>query len=948
MTGKNKKTLPLAVPNSAVPEATFDRRAFLQALGISGVAGLAACEGLPTRKLIPYLDPPEELTPGVPLHYSSTCTGCQAACGLVVTVRDGRPTKLEGHPGHPLSRGGLCALGQAEIRGLYDAGRLQAPKLANATASWKQLDAQVRTALAAGGGSVEILANSITSPTARRAAAQFASRFGGTLTEYDVAPGNSGAVLDAYEALDGRRVQPSLHFENVDLLVSLGNDFLGSGENPVLHTTRYSARREQSKKRGALKHIQVEGSLSLSGAASDERWQARASERRNLTLWLLKSVAGRKGASAVSSALASANLPAEAPLGERAARLADYLINAAGRSLVISGSSDVGEQAAVAMLNRILGNEGKTLDLHRAAQVCHSNSKALDGLRKRLAGGGVSALFVVGIDPVDQLADGEDWAKWLGAMPLSVAITDRPTATAAACKAVAASHHGLESWGDFEAEAGVRSVAQPTVRAFYDTRHAYENFLVWSEAPVTDYQAYLKSAWQQEVFAGRGDFKKLWFGAVAQGGISVPLPGPTPAALGDGSTLAGLFTKTSGDGELEVELIAQVGVRDGSRSFNPWLRELADPISRVSWTPTIAVAPSRAKKLGVGNGDVVTVSVGEQSVQMPVLVSPGQHANVLGVPVGYGRKDGDNSKAARNAYRLGSGEAKVATGGGHEDLPLMQEHSTPQGEFDAKPRPIIHQVGSYDEHVPVAHHGEVHSLWDEHPTDSPHWHMSINLDACTGCSACVIACQAENNIPVVGPVEVGRNRDLQWLRIDRYFVGEDKDNPEVLFEPMLCAHCDNAPCETVCPVAATVHSHDGLNQQAYNRCVGTRYCANNCPYKVRRFNWLKYERGEPIERMVLNPDVVVRERGVMEKCSFCVQRIQVSRIESRKNGESSFQVKTACQQSCPANAIEFGDGANAKSAVSKARKSPRKFQVLAEVGVKPSITYLARVRTRES
>jgi Fe-S-cluster-containing dehydrogenase component len=268
-------------------------------------------------------------------------------------------------------------------------------------------------------------------------------------------------------------------------------------------------------------------------------------------------------------------------------------------------------------------------------------------------------------------------------------------------------------------------------------------------------------------------------------------------------------------------------------------------------------------------------------------------------------------------------------------------HSSPEG------RPIIHQVGAYDEHVPAAHHGEVHSLWDEHPVDSPHWHMTINLDACTGCSACVIACQAENNIPVVGPEEVGNNRDLHWMRIDRYFVGDD-ENPDVLFEPMLCAHCDNAPCETVCPVAATVHSHDGLNQQAYNRCVGTRYCANNCPYKVRRFNWFEYDRGKPVERMVLNPDVVVRERGVMEKCSFCVQRIQVSRIDARKKGESSFEVKTACQQSCPANAIQFGDGANPDSAVSKSRENPRKFQVLAEIGVKPAITYLARVRTRES
>ncbi len=939
MTGKKNKL-------KLLPIADFDRRAFLRALGISGVAGLAACETLPVRKLIPFLVPPEEVTPGVPVHYSSTCTGCAAACGLMVTVRDGRPVKLEGHPDHPLSKGGLCALGQAEIRGLYDAGRLRAPTLAGATASWSQIDAQVRTALASGSGSVEVLAHSITSPTARQTVSDFLARSAGTLTEFDPAPGNSEAVLDAYQALDGRRVQPALRLEEVDLLVSLGSDFLGTGDNPVVHTTRYSARRENNKKRGALKHIQVEGSLSLSGAGADERWQARASERRNLALWLLKSVAQRTGASEVLSALSAADISAEAPLGKKSARLADYLVNAAGRSLVISGSSDIGEQAAVALLNRILNNEGKTLDLARPALVCRSSSKGLEGLRSRLRAGSVSALFVIGIDPVDQLVDGEDWAKWLGSVPLSVAITERGTATATACKAVAAAHHGLESWNDFEPETGVTTLAQPTVRPFYDTRQSFENFLHWSEAPVRNYQEHVKNSWRQRVFpkvSGSEGFDKFWFRSVASGAMIESLAAPALDAPLNGSVsaVAGLFRKSAADAELEVELTAQVGVRDGSRSFNPWLRELPDPISKVSWTPTIAMAPSRAKRLNLSDGDVVKLAIGTQTVQMPVRVSPGQHPNVLGVPVGYGRPDGDRSAVPRNAYRLGAGAVTLTSTGKSEKLPLSQVHSSPEG------RPIIHQVGAYDEHVPAAHHGEAHSLWDEHPVNSPHWHMTINLDACTGCSACVIACQAENNIPVVGPEEVGRNRDLHWMRIDRYFVG-DEENPDVLFEPMLCAHCDNAPCETVCPVAATVHSHDGLNQQAYNRCVGTRYCANNCPYKVRRFNWFEYDRGEPIERMVLNPDVVVRERGVMEKCSFCVQRIQVSRLAARKTGEPSFEVKTACQQSCPANAIEFGDGANPDSAVSKSRENPRKFQVLADIGVKPAITYLARVRTRES
>ncbi len=973
MTSKRNKPIQLPLLKDELEQRPGTlRRSFLKALGISGVAGLTACEQLSTRKLIPYLVPPEEVTPGVSTLYASTCTGCPAACGLMVTVRDGRPIKLEGHPEHPLSKGGLCALGQAEIRGLYDAGRLTEPTISGAPVSWDALDAQVRTQLVGAQGTVEVLSASITSPTARLSIERFLSRFNGSLTEYDCVPGNAVAVLDAYQSLDGRRLAPFFHFDRADLIVSLGSDFLGGGDNPVVHTSLYAARRKQGATRGALKHIQIEGNLSLTGAAADQRWLARVNERLSISMWLLKSLAQRVGALDISRALNGIKINAEPPLGDRIVRLADNLYQTRGRSIVVSGSADAAEQVAVALINRVLGNEETTVDLETPSEICHGDSNGLNQLRERLASGIVAALIVLGTDPVEQLADGERWKTWLGSVGVSVAITDRPTATAAACKVVATAHHGLESWHDFQPRRDVLSLAQPTIRPLYKTRHPLENFLVWSEAEETDYRKHLRDRWREAVYpriSGTLSFDEFWFRSVAKGSPAIPLSltgnsadsadsADSSNAAGDGAkqpaspiTIAAVLGELSRvvpakAPDLEVELMAQVGLRDGSRSFNPWLRELPDPLSRVVWTPTIAVSPSRAKNLGVVDGDLIEVKVADKTIVMPVRVSPGQHHNVLGVPVGYGRIDGDRSVVPRNGYLLGSGPATISVTGTHEDLPLAQVHSS------SEDRGHIHQVSGYAVHVPVEHDREAHSLWDNRPLNSPHWHMSINLDACTGCSACVIACQAENNIPVVGPLEVKRYRSLHWLRIDRYFVANpdsgEADNPQVLFEPMLCAQCDNAPCETVCPVAATVHSHDGLNLQVYNRCVGTRYCANNCPYKVRRFNWLEYDHGAPVERMVLNPDVVVRERGVMEKCTFCIQRIQRARIDARKNGQPSFEVKTACQQSCPADAIGFGDGTDSASQVSRDRKEPRAFQALAEIGIKPSITYLARVRNRES
>ncbi|NUQ72119.1 MAG: 4Fe-4S dicluster domain-containing protein [Polyangiaceae bacterium] len=997
--------------SALVPASALNRRNFLAALGLGTVA-LAGCERRTVEYALPYTAPPEEITPGVSTHYASTCSACSAGCGLSVTVRDGRPIKLEGLPRDPRTAGGLCAVGQADVRALYDARRLRTPRIGGREASWREVDEKVRAdleGLKKSGRKLYLLSGTMTSPSGREAVRRFLEPFGGEHVEYD--PLGDSAALEMSRVLYGGRGLPAMNIARADLFVCLGADPLGAGPDPVATANAWSSRRGPARANAPFRHVQIEGTLTLSGAAADERWPVSASAERLIALWLLKLVTAgsqREGAAEITKLLGS--LPAPPVPMEKIGKLADSLLAHRGKSLVVSGADDPLEQAAAFLLNRYLENEGATVDPSRRSFVRAGRDAALREILDGLDSDKVGGVILFDCDPIDDLPDGNKAAASLRRAAVSIAITDRPTATANACNIVAAAHHGLEQWNDYIIEGGRLSLAQPTIRPLFDTRHPIENLLAWSGSKIIDAREYLRASWKEHVFGpgaemvavsppppepkettdaetkpetgakagakteetseqpaepagplparlswSRAAFESFWVNSVRSGAApegskwlsEEPFSTETREAAGVFKELfEGAGDMVSKPGAIEVELFAEVALREGQRTFVPWLRELPDPLSRVSWEPCARIAPAKAKAFGIKDGDMLRVGVGDRVVELAARITPGQADGVIGVPVGYGRSDGDEGFEARNGYRLAMWDGgrrrrrgllgSVARAGRTIELPLIQQSLDTQG------RAYIHEVSSPSEKIEHIDHAAA-SMWPDRSPRGRKWEMVIDLDRCTGCSACVVACQAENNLPVVGPDEMQRHRDMHWLRIDRYFVGSAED-PGVLFEPMLCSQCANAPCETVCPVAATVHSHDGLNQQVYNRCVGTRYCANNCPYKVRRFNWFDHPIHEPVERLVLNPDVVVRERGVMEKCTFCAQRIQAARVSARKNGEASFEPQTACQQSCPTKAIHFGDGNAAESDVAKSKEEGRAFQVLAELGVAPSLTYLARIR----
>ncbi|MHC5011367.1 MAG: 4Fe-4S dicluster domain-containing protein [Planctomycetota bacterium] len=969
-----------------VPDVS--RRAFLAAAGFGMAGVMAACGRAPVQFTATWEEQPDGLVAGRALKYAATCAGCTAGCGLLVRTIDGRPIKVEGNPGHPLSRGGVCAIGQAGVLPLYDSRRLSRPRIGGEDVTWAQADAAVTEGLAqvrATGGAVRVLTHTVTSPTTRAALASFVDTFAdGRHVVYD--PLSASAILDAHERTHGARVLPRYHFDRARVIVGIDADFLGTWISPVEYTAgRRAARDPDAELPAFAHHVQAEAVLTVTGSNADRRLRLEPHQLPDFTAHLVKRVAERAHAAGVPAPGGPSPVP-DAVLDD----LAERLWQAGPAGLVVCGTNVPELQVLVNYANHLLGAYGVTLDVNRPSYQAMGDDAAYRTLLEEMEAGQVGALVVAGANPVADAPGGDRFLRALEQVPLRIGLAPLDDETTAGLEIVLPAAHALESWEDGEPVAGLLTMSQPAIRPFGEPRTLRACLAAWRGTPAGDLEL-LQAAWERDQFPRRTDrstFLTFWRRAVHDGFVAVD-PEPSGARAFSAGALPSRLPASPGPagGRFALALMPSVAMRDGRHAQNPWLQELPDPISKLTWGNAAYLSPAAAGRLGVVTGDVVKIAgrgEGAPAIEIPALVQPGLADGAVAVALGYGRTGTNRFATIGPAWfegrpTVGAGgvvgvgvspfcsfsatcpEVDVTPVGRHVDLPVAQTYDTLQLPANTAPagaerRDAVRETtlagtaAAQEGHE--GGHGAAEDLWpDDFPYEGHRWGMVIDLSACTGCSACVIACQAENNIPVVGADEVMRRRDMHWMRIDRYYadVPGAEGDVDVAHQPMLCHHCDHAPCETVCPVLATVHDAQGLNTQVYNRCVGTRYCANNCPYKVRRFNWFAYDRGDARAELVLNPSVTVRSRGVMEKCSFCVQRIHEARAEAKRKGEALTDgaVKTACQDSCPASAIVFGDLNDPESAVSRHMQSGRAYRVLEELNVRPSLGYLKKVRDRQ-
>ena len=961
---------------------TTPRRDFLKALGFGvGAVTLAACQKVPVHKSLPYLIKPEEVTPGIPNYYTSTYEGH----AILVKTREGRPIKIEGNPNDLLSNGGLSGQAQASVLDLYDVNRLKNPMKDGGDSGWGQIDDFVLRELIDiknGGKKIRIVTSTINSPSTLSVIADFVKQYPTTKhINYDAV--SYTGIIQANQNSFGKAVLPHYNFDKADVIVSFSADFLGTWISPTEFIRQYVQNRNnkslQNKKMS--RHIQFETGMSVTGSNADVRILIKPSEEGIALVNLYNAISG--------TTLTGTKKLNNANADKAIAIVAKELLAAKGKALVVAGSNDVATQILVNAINSLLGSYGTTIDLDNSSHQYAGNDAEFVDFVNEMKRGEVDAVFFLDVNPGYDYYNITDIINGLKKVRLKVSFSNHNDETASLCNIVAPNHYYLESWGDGNALEGYYTIVQPTINQVYDTRQAEQSLLVWGDNAVKNYYTYVRNNWDKNLLAKGGLSGQSGWETLLQTGFVKEAAKPSGNYVFNldlnsvAQTMLGHGAGLNEGNKVELQLYQNVAMRDGKRANNPWLQELPDPVSKVTWDNFAAMSPSDMKKSGYIDGDVVKINANGYSIVLPVLSQPGQTQGTISVAVGYGRTlagpvGNDVGKNAFPFYSLRNGTFQTSNTvtltatGVNSELAQTQTHHSIEG------RNSIIKEATFTEYLknPSVNTGKgedhkVYSLWDEYDRPTYNWVMAIDLNACTGCGACVVACSAENNIPVVGKDEVRRRREMHWIRIDRYYSFndngqggitreheiaklEDLDHVKVVYQPMLCQHCDHAPCETVCPVLATVHSAEGLNHMAYNRCIGTRYCANNCPYKVRRFNWFNYWNDSRFDnylnnehtQLVLNPDVTTRFRGVMEKCSMCIQRIQAGKLKAKieKRPLKDGEVKVACQQTCPANAIVFGNKNDPNSEVSKALNSERTYYVLEELNVQPGIGYQVKVR----
>ena len=975
--------------NDALSSSSTTRRDFLKYVGFSTAAAtLAACEG-PVHKSIPYVLQPEQIIPGVADYYATSVFDGFDFANLLVKTREGRPIKIDNNTiaGAKFSANARI---HASILSLYDSMRLKEPKIEGKSSTWSAVDSAIKSSLVdakAKGGQIVLLTSTLASPSTEKLIAEFIGKNPNAKhVVYDAV--SSSEALDAFETVYGERALVDYDFSKASLIVSVGADFLGDWQGGGYDSGYAQGRIPKSGKMS--RHFQLEANMTLSGAAADRRLAMSTANQKQALIHIYNVVTGSSVAVSLDEKFKS-----------EVNKAAQQLKAAGSKGVLVSGIQDKNAQLLVLAINQVLASEA--FNASGSRQIRKGSNEKVSQLINEMKAGSVHTLIMSGVNPVYTLADSKSFVEGLKKVKTSVAFSLKEDETAALTTIAAPAPHYLESWGDLSLTKGTYSVTQPTIRPLFDTKQFQDTLLSLNGAGGTFYD-YLKAN-ASTIVSG-----STW-NQVLHDGVFVGLIPTASAGSADYSAAANALAQSKASEGFELILYTKTGLGDGQQANNPWLQELPDPITRVSWDNYITVSNADAKKYLLSNEIVangglngsyasITTADGLKLENVPVIVQPGQAVGTIGLALGYGRKAAlkEEMQVGLNAYSLYKGfnnvqSVSLVKADGEHEFACVQGQKTLMGRGDIIKETTLEIFNTKDaefwneQPMVSLDHKEVEAtkvdLWDSFDRSTGHhFNLSIDLNACTGCGACVIACHAENNVPVVGKAEIRRSRDMHWLRIDRYyssestFAGDNErkeniaglssslstfnemekagDNPQVSFQPVMCQHCNHAPCETVCPVAATSHGRQGQNQMAYNRCVGTRYCANNCPYKVRRFNWFLYNKNSEFDyhmnddlgRMVLNPDVNVRSRGVMEKCSMCIQMTQATILNAKREGrvivDGEFQ--TACSNACSTGAMIFGDVNDKESKVTKLAEDERMYHLLEHVGTKPNVIYHVKVR----
>jgi len=985
-----------SVDEKTLDKSTTSRRDFLKYAGFSTAAAtIAACEG-PIIKSVPYVFQPEQIRPGIANYYATTIADGYDFASILIKTREGRPIKVESNTDSPVL-GSANARVHASVLSLYDSLRLKGPLLEGRDITWDNFYREITAALnglSSLNKKVIMMTPTLASPTSKKIIDDFVKVFPNiTHVVYDSI--STDSALNAFEKHYGIRALADYDFSKVDTIVGIDSDFLGDWQGGGYEKEYAEAKRPKKRNNKAEMswHMQFESNMSLTGVNADHRVPCTPAEQKKVLAYLHNKVRG------VSPSI---SLPAQ--LEKQVKKAANRLLNSGANAVVVSGIDDEVAQSAVLEINSLL--KSKAFQPEEPKLIRQGNSSKVNSAIDDIINGNASGLITFGLNPVFTTFKGAELNEAIKNLEFSLAFTSKTNETSNVSKFVAATPHYLESWGDFELKTGYFTLSQPTIRPLFNTQQ-FQDILLKLSGKTFKYYDAIKEHWNSDILDGSSWSKALHDGyAISKKSIQIRRPNFTNIDL--------TSLRNSSEKKMSLILYSKIGMGDGQQANNPWLQEFPDPITRVSWDNYLTISKYDADLIGLKNintsngalnGSYANVKLDDKNLKVPVIIQPGQAKGTVGLSFGYGKRIGlkDEMQTGVNAYNLYKDfnnvqSVEITKADGEHEFACVQLHNTLMGRGDIVKETTLEVFNTKDKkywnpmpqvsknHIEFDVTSKEVDMWQEFDRSiGHHFNLSIDLNSCTGCGACVIACHSENNVPVVGKREVRRSRDMHWLRVDRYYssvstfeedneikesisgVGDSlttfgkmeqaAENPQVVFQPVMCQHCNHAPCETVCPVAASSHGRQGQNHMAYNRCVGTRYCANNCPYKVRRFNWFLYNKNDEFDyhmnddlgRMVLNPDVVVRSRGVMEKCSLCIQMTQKTILDAKLKGEQiedgTFQ--TACSNACTTGAMVFGDVNDKNSKVSALREDDRMYHLLEHVGTKPNVMYQVKVRNSD-